>query len=159
MAASAPCLCSICITGTYEDEHGRMVPGTLQSPRNRKVHAIEDRKRELADKRAAEDSEEMRSSILLATMNHRPTRPRYFMSAQHEEDHLPERAVDYRAESSEGNPEAREVRVFVPNSKTMRDIRTYAGLLRHRTTVECACSGCNHAKCTCSSISAAQLAV
>ncbi|KAI0657553.1 hypothetical protein C8Q70DRAFT_934897 [Cubamyces menziesii] len=61
-------LANVCLLGTYENDRGEQVPGTLQLPRTRQLHALADRKREIAAVAAAQDARAVESSIMLATM-------------------------------------------------------------------------------------------
>ena len=64
-----PCFCSICVLGTYENEHGKRVHGTRQPARTRRNHLLNDEKRKRAATRAANDAQSIESTITLATMS------------------------------------------------------------------------------------------
>ncbi|KAI1787156.1 hypothetical protein LXA43DRAFT_1064573 [Ganoderma leucocontextum] len=65
MASLCPCLCSICLLTTYEDDDGNQVPGSLQTSKTRKQHELNDAKRE---KRSAMQIAWVEAQVMFTTM-------------------------------------------------------------------------------------------
>lgn len=65
MGSRLPCYCSVCILGTYEDDDGGFVSGSLQTSKTRKQHEISDAKRE---RRIALQSTRVETQVMVTTL-------------------------------------------------------------------------------------------